>query len=123
MIDPNAILDGISELFIATDREWRVTYLNRRARQYLHALGVDGDRVVGQILWEALPFLQGTPFHTAALRALASDESAYMSGSTIQATDGGNAARTSIIFPTDIGQSDDITAGSIPEELRSQIQR
>jgi NAD(P)-dependent dehydrogenase (short-subunit alcohol dehydrogenase family) len=54
---------------------------------------------------------------------LASDESAYMSGMTIQSTDGGNAARTSIIFPTDLGQDEDITAGSIPDELRSQINR
>ena len=69
--DPNAILDGISELFIATDREWRVTYVNRRARQYLHILGTNADALIGEVLWEALPFLQGTPFHTAALRALA----------------------------------------------------
>jgi hypothetical protein len=54
---------------------------------------------------------------------LASDESAYMTGSTIQSTDGGNAARTSIIFPTDLGMSDDITSGSIPDELRAQIDR
>jgi hypothetical protein len=54
---------------------------------------------------------------------LASDESAYMSGQTLQSCDGGNFARTSIIFPTDLGQSDDITSGSIPDELREQIQR
>jgi NAD(P)-dependent dehydrogenase (short-subunit alcohol dehydrogenase family) len=54
---------------------------------------------------------------------LASDESGYMSGMTIQSTDGANAARTSIIFPTDLGQDADITAGSIPDELRSQINR
>jgi NAD(P)-dependent dehydrogenase (short-subunit alcohol dehydrogenase family) len=54
---------------------------------------------------------------------LASDESAYMSGQTIQGTDGGNFARTSIIFPTDLGQSDDITSGAIPDELRDQIDR
>jgi NAD(P)-dependent dehydrogenase (short-subunit alcohol dehydrogenase family) len=54
---------------------------------------------------------------------LASDESAYMSGQTIQATDGGTFARTSIIFPTDLGQSDDITSGAIPDELRDQIDR
>lgn len=44
---------------------------------------------------------------------LASDESAYMSGQTIQATDGGTFARTSIIFPQDLGESGDITAGVI----------
>ncbi|MBE1551934.1 hypothetical protein GGC64_006021 [Mycobacterium sp. OAS707] len=54
---------------------------------------------------------------------LASDESAYMSGQVIQSADGGNFARTSIIFPTDLGQSDDITSGAIPEELRGQLGR
>jgi hypothetical protein len=54
---------------------------------------------------------------------LASDESAYMSGQTIQATDGGTFARTSIIFPTDVGESNDITSGAIPDELRDQIDR
>lgn len=54
---------------------------------------------------------------------LASDESAYMSGQVIQSADGGNFARTSIIFPTDLGQSDDITSGAIPDELRGQIDR
>jgi NAD(P)-dependent dehydrogenase (short-subunit alcohol dehydrogenase family) len=54
---------------------------------------------------------------------LASEESAYMSGQTIQSADGGQFARTSIIFPTDIGQGDDITAGAIPEDLRDQMDR
>jgi hypothetical protein len=54
---------------------------------------------------------------------LASDESAYMSGVTIQATDGGTSARVAIIFPTDLGQSEDITSGSIPADLRDQISR
>jgi NAD(P)-dependent dehydrogenase (short-subunit alcohol dehydrogenase family) len=54
---------------------------------------------------------------------LASDESAYMSGLTIQSADGGTSARVAIIFPTDLGQSDDITAGSIPEDVRAQISR
>jgi NAD(P)-dependent dehydrogenase (short-subunit alcohol dehydrogenase family) len=54
---------------------------------------------------------------------LASDESAYMSGQTIQSVDGGQFARTSIIFPTDLGESNDITSGAIPDELRDQIDR
>lgn len=54
---------------------------------------------------------------------LASDESAYMSGQTLHSADGGQFARTSIIFPTDLGQSDDITSGAIPDELRENIQR
>jgi len=54
---------------------------------------------------------------------LASDEAAYMSGQTIQSVDGGQFARTSIIFPTDLGQSDDITAGAIPDGMRDDIDR
>lgn len=54
---------------------------------------------------------------------LASDESAYMSGQVIQSADGGTFARTSIIFPTDLGESDDIAAGHIPDELRAQYDR
>ena len=54
---------------------------------------------------------------------LASDESGYMSGQTISSADGGQFARTSIIFPTDLGESADITSGSIPDELRDQIER
>ncbi|MGV0793260.1 SDR family NAD(P)-dependent oxidoreductase [Mycolicibacterium sp. XJ1819] len=54
---------------------------------------------------------------------LASDESAYMSGQTIASGDGGQFARTSIIFPTDLGQSDDITSGALPEEVRSELNR
>lgn len=54
---------------------------------------------------------------------LASDESRYMSGQSIASGDGGQFARTSIIFPTDLGESEDITSGSIPDDLRDQIDR
>ena len=54
---------------------------------------------------------------------LASDQSAYISGQTIASCDGGTFARVSIYFPTDLGQSDDITSGSIPDGLRAQIDR
>jgi NAD(P)-dependent dehydrogenase (short-subunit alcohol dehydrogenase family) len=53
---------------------------------------------------------------------LASDESAYMSGQTIQSCDGGTFARVAIIFPTDLGE-DDLTAGVLPDEIREQIPR
>lgn len=54
---------------------------------------------------------------------LASDESAYMSGQTIASADGGQFARTSIIFPTDLGQSNDLTTGVLPDDIREQINR
>jgi NAD(P)-dependent dehydrogenase (short-subunit alcohol dehydrogenase family) len=48
---------------------------------------------------------------------LVSDESAYMSGVCLPATDGGNIARTSIIFPGDLGGD----AGVLPEALADQL--
>lgn len=48
---------------------------------------------------------------------LVSDESAYMSGVCLPATDGGNLARTSIIFPGDLGGD----AGVLPEALADQL--
>jgi NAD(P)-dependent dehydrogenase (short-subunit alcohol dehydrogenase family) len=54
---------------------------------------------------------------------LASDESAYMSGQTLHSADGGQFARTSIIFPTDTGESSDITSGAIPDDIRESIDR
>ena len=48
---------------------------------------------------------------------LVCDESAYMSGVCLPATDGGNLARTSIIFPGDLGGD----AGVLPERLASDI--
>ena len=48
---------------------------------------------------------------------LVSDESAYMSGVCLPATDGGNLARTSIIFPGDLGGD----AGVLPERLGVEL--
>src|SRR3974390_1138997 len=45
---------------------------------------------------------------------LASDDSAYMSGQTIASCDGGTFSRVSIIFPTDLGESEEIPGGAIP---------
>jgi NAD(P)-dependent dehydrogenase (short-subunit alcohol dehydrogenase family) len=50
---------------------------------------------------------------------LASDDSAYMSGQTIQSVDGGTFSRPAIIFPTDLG-GDDLTAGVLPDDIRQQ---
>ncbi len=48
---------------------------------------------------------------------LVCDESAYMSGVCLPATDGGNLARTSIIFPGDLGGE----AGVLPDALAQDI--
>ena len=48
---------------------------------------------------------------------LVSDESAYMSGVCLPATDGGNLARTSIIFPGDLGQAQAVLPDALAQEI------
>lgn len=48
------VLAGISEGFIAFDGEWRVTYVNPRAAEWL---GRDHEALVGRIFWEEYPGL------------------------------------------------------------------
>ncbi len=66
----SVILDSIREVFLACDRDWRVTYVNARAEPYLEFLGLARADVVGRELWTALPFLAGTEVHEAAVRAV-----------------------------------------------------
>ncbi|HEU4829943.1 MAG TPA: PAS domain-containing protein [Gemmatimonadales bacterium] len=65
-----AILDSINELFIATDREWRVTYVNRKAAEYLSLVHLEPSDLLGQVIWRRLPFLMDTRFYVAAQRAM-----------------------------------------------------
>jgi NAD(P)-dependent dehydrogenase (short-subunit alcohol dehydrogenase family) len=46
---------------------------------------------------------------------LVCDESAYMSGVCLPATDGGNLARTSLIFPGDLGQAQGVLPNAISQ--------
>ena len=63
-------MDRMSDAFFAYDRAWRFSHLNRAARERLTAAGVDAGRVVGQVLWEALPGLQGTLFESEMRRVM-----------------------------------------------------
>ena len=66
-----AILDSINELFIATDRDWRVTYVNRKAAEYLSLVDLEPADLLGHVIWRRLPFLMHTRFFVAAQRAMA----------------------------------------------------
>jgi hypothetical protein len=62
-----AILDRIRELLMGFDLDWRCTYLNRSAREYAALLGLSGDALIGQVVWEAIPELRDSPFYKAAM--------------------------------------------------------
>ncbi len=60
-------LDSITDAFVTVDREWRFTYVNRRAEAILQR---SREELVGLNLWEALPDLADTTFGRAYRRSM-----------------------------------------------------
>jgi PAS domain S-box-containing protein len=56
-----SILDSIQDVFFAVDRQWRITYANRRA---VEVAGMPGEELIGKDLWETFPGLLGTVAET-----------------------------------------------------------
>jgi PAS domain S-box-containing protein len=65
------ILDRVEDGFVAFDREWRVTYVNRQAAQVVSRLHKTPGALIGQNIWEELPELVGTKAHEEYHRAVA----------------------------------------------------
>ena len=65
-----SILDRIADGFVAYDREWCVTYINREAAQLVLRLEKDPEELVGKNIWKELPELVDSKayeeFHRAA---------------------------------------------------------
>jgi diguanylate cyclase (GGDEF)-like protein/PAS domain S-box-containing protein len=49
------ILESITEAFLTMDHEWRITYLNRKADQFLRMMGTMNGRLLGKNLWDEVP--------------------------------------------------------------------
>lgn len=62
------ILDGVSDAFIALDRDWRCTFANAPAGRIFNRRPSD---LVGKDFWAEFPERVGLPFHQACLRAMA----------------------------------------------------
>src|SRR3954471_16929648 len=62
------VLEAVEDLFFTLDREWRFTYLNRRA---LREVGQPAEALLGRVIWEAYPQLLGTDVEAQYRRALA----------------------------------------------------
>jgi len=63
-----AVLESISDAFVALDTEWRYTYVNERAGRMF---GRDPASLVGKHIWTEFPEGVGQPFHLAYERAVA----------------------------------------------------
>lgn len=60
------VLESISDAFYAIDRDWRFSYVNRRAEEWW---GRPRAALLGQTFWEAFPQSVGTALQEAHLRA------------------------------------------------------
>ena len=73
-------VDRMTDAFLAVDEDWRLTYVNERARAVLAtAMGADYTReeMTGRDLWEAVPGAVGTRFYDEYQAAMASQEPAF----------------------------------------------
>lgn len=68
------ILDSTSDGFIAIDREWRVTYFNRKAEELS---GLKAERLLGRLYWEVTPQALGTSIETAYRTAMEENKSVH----------------------------------------------
>lgn len=63
----NAILERISEAFIALDSRWRYTYVNKKAAEMLHR---SAESMLGSSIWDDYPLFKKSSFHDACHEAL-----------------------------------------------------
>ncbi len=73
--DLGKILERVSDAFVALDRNWRYTYLNRQAGLLF---GRSPAALVGKHIWTEFPEGVGQPFHRAYERAMAEQVSIQM---------------------------------------------
>jgi diguanylate cyclase (GGDEF)-like protein/PAS domain S-box-containing protein len=60
-------LESITDAFLTLDRQWRFTYMNSESERLLFRRR---SEVLGRVIWEELPDLQGTVFETEARAAV-----------------------------------------------------
>lgn len=49
------ILESINDAFFAVDRQWRFTYFNPKAEQFLAKLNRSREELIGKVLWDEFP--------------------------------------------------------------------
>jgi PAS domain S-box-containing protein len=64
------VLENLPDSASVFDSEWRWTYVNPSAARNLSTIGLDPAQVIGKVLWDVLPRLQGSKFQTEAQGAL-----------------------------------------------------
>ena len=63
----NTLLDGVSDGFVALDRDWRYTIINRAASDIL---GTAPEELMGRVLWDVFPEADGRLFGKELRRSM-----------------------------------------------------
>lgn len=61
------LLESITDAFVALDRSWCYTYMNRKAGQIFNR---DPEKMIGKHIWTEFPEGEGRPFHKAYEKAM-----------------------------------------------------
>lgn len=72
------ILNSISEAFVAVDREWRFTYINRAYMDLVKSLYRSPSELLGHSLWEKFPDIVNAPSGKFYRRAMATQKTATL---------------------------------------------
>ena len=65
------IFDRVSDAFIALDKNWCYTYVNKKASE-MH--GMPAETLIGKNIWELFPDMVDEPFYTAIHKAMATQQ-------------------------------------------------
>jgi signal transduction histidine kinase/CHASE3 domain sensor protein len=63
------VLENLPDAASVFDSEWRYTFINPAAKRILAVRGIDGDRVMGKVVWDEVKQLKGSRFEAESRRA------------------------------------------------------
>ncbi|HET9796641.1 MAG TPA: PAS domain-containing protein, partial [Gemmatimonadaceae bacterium] len=67
------LVEGLRDALLLLTLDWRITFLNARARRSMEALGLDPRAMIGRELWETFPSFRDSPAAAALHRARAGE--------------------------------------------------
>jgi PAS domain S-box-containing protein len=67
------LVEGLRDALLLLTSDWRISFLNARARRAVEAVGLDPRALVGRELWESFPDFRDSPAAAALHRARAGE--------------------------------------------------
>lgn len=74
-VNISEVLERITDAFVALDKNWCCTYMNKKAGEILNR---DPEKIIGKNIWEEFPEGIGQPFYKAYEKAMAEQKYIYL---------------------------------------------